>query len=121
MTGVTININIYNGVPAMGIQDLTSAVERNSTVVSSAVELIQGLVREIREAAQGDNTDQVRRLAQELEANTDRLASALVQNTDAEDEADDASEDENGEADEVAETVEETSPVNGEDEASPNP
>jgi ABC-type transporter Mla subunit MlaD len=64
------------------VTDLTNAVNAQSTVVDSAVTLLQSLAQQIRDNV--DNSDALNALADEIEANTSELADAVSANTPAE-------------------------------------
>ena len=64
------------------VTDLTDAVNAQSTVVDSAVTLLQSLAQQIRDNV--DNSDALNALADEIEANTSELADAVSANTPAE-------------------------------------
>lgn len=63
------------------IDALKTKVERNTTVSQSAVTLIGGLAQQIRDLA--DDPEQLRALADQLEASTTPLADAVAANTPA--------------------------------------
>jgi len=67
------------------IDSLRAAVARQTSVTASVVEGYKALAQQIRDAA--DDPAEVRSLAEQIEANTDALASATVENTSVADEA----------------------------------
>lgn len=64
------------------LQELSDAVEQQTTVVDSVVTLITQMATQIRDAA--DDPAEIRRLADRLEKNNEALAQAAVTNTDSE-------------------------------------
>jgi methyl-accepting chemotaxis protein len=66
------------------LDELRQAVEQQTTVVDSVATLIQQMATQIRDNA--DNPTEIRRLADQLEKNNQKLAEASVANTDSEEE-----------------------------------
>lgn len=60
------------------VTDLTDAVDRQSTVIDSAVTLLNSLAQQIRENV--DNSEALNALADEIDANTQELAQAVDSN-----------------------------------------
>jgi hypothetical protein len=83
-----LNVNISNLVQAVtkegalmseATDNLTAAVQRETTVQSSAIALIQGLADQIKQAS--TDPAQVQALADQLNQNADALAQAVTANT----------------------------------------
>ncbi|HYG36110.1 MAG TPA: hypothetical protein VEC99_15070 [Clostridia bacterium] len=66
------------------IDRLRQAVEQQNTVVSSVKTMLSTMAQELRAAA--DDPEEIRRLAEQVEANNQALADAAVANTGAESE-----------------------------------
>jgi len=64
------------------LEELEAAVEQQTSVTQSAVTMLEQLAAQVRENA--DDPAALRKLAADIEKNTQRLSDALVANTDAE-------------------------------------
>jgi ABC-type molybdenum transport system ATPase subunit/photorepair protein PhrA len=91
---VRLFMNIKKEIRIMSqqMQNLTREVEENTTVVSSAIALIEGLAEEIR--ANATDQEALQALADRLDASGQSLADAVAANTRAADEDEDEGEDE---------------------------
>lgn len=71
---------------AVDLSGLRAAVSRNTTVDSSASELIRGFTQRLKDAIAADDiadAENVNALVAEMEASTDGLATAVAENTPA--------------------------------------
>jgi len=69
---------------AVDLTSLRDAVARNTTVDSSAVELIRGIAQRIQDAIAADDiadAENINALVTELNSSTDGLAGAVTENT----------------------------------------
>jgi ABC-type transporter Mla subunit MlaD len=69
-------------IMSQATDNLAAAVQRENTVVSSVTTLISGLAAQIKAAS---SDPQVQQLADQINANSDTLASAVTANTPAQD------------------------------------
>lgn len=67
----------------MTIQELADQVAAQRTVVTSAVELLNGLHQKLDDAIKSGDPAAVQAVADDLKANTDTLSAAVVANTPA--------------------------------------
>jgi methyl-accepting chemotaxis protein len=68
-------------IMASAMTELKNAVEEQSTVVDSVLTLVSTLAEQIRDAK--DDPEEIQKLADQLEKNTQKLSEAVVVNTDS--------------------------------------
>lgn len=82
LDGITRTLQRMEKRMSAQLDRLTAEVAENSTVVSSAIQLLKGLATQIRESK--DDPAALERLASDLDAQNASLAAAVVENTPAE-------------------------------------
>lgn len=63
------------------LDDLTAQVTKNSDVEASAVQLIQGIAKQLADALTANDTPALQALSQQLATSADALAAAVAANT----------------------------------------
>ena len=65
------------------IQELTSAVDRNTAVDDSVITLLEGIVQQLKDAQASNDPAAIDALITKLDANTKKMADAVTANTPA--------------------------------------
>lgn len=81
LRGINHTLRRMGNIEMSAIDDLTAAVEAETTVNQSAVALLNSLAQEIRDAQ--DDPAKLAELADSIEANTSALSDAVTANTPA--------------------------------------